>query len=112
MNRKGENGLPWHLARLILRLQVDHYDTTIASIRTKNAMAVQSLGAKIGIVATTVNVLKIIVFVLNYLTVLLYTKAIIHLSVDSRPEQRIQEQGVQEICITENAPRFDEPIIL
>ena len=41
--------------------------------------AVRSLCAKIVIVA--VNELKIIIFVLNYLTVLLYTETIIHLSV-------------------------------
>ena len=31
---------------------------------------------------------------------------------DPRPEQGIQEQGAQEICITGNAPGFDEPIVL
>ena len=31
---------------------------------------------------------------------------------DSRPEQRIQEQGAQEICITGNTPGFNEPIVL
>ena len=41
---------------------------------------VRSLRAKI-VIFTTVNELKIIIFVLNYLTVLVYTKTIIHLSV-------------------------------
>ena len=45
-------------------------------------MAIQSSRAKIVIVGNvTVNELKIIIFVLNYLTVLVYTKTIIHLSV-------------------------------
>ena len=43
--------------------------------------AVRSLRAKIVIVEATVNELKIFIFVLNYLTVLLYTKTSIHLSV-------------------------------
>ena len=41
------------------------------------AVAVRSLRAKI----VTVFELKIIIFVLNYLTVLVYTKTVIHLSV-------------------------------
>ena len=41
---------------------------------------VKSLRAKI-IIVDTVNELKIIIFGLNYLTVLVYTKTIIHLSV-------------------------------
>ena len=45
-------------------------------------MAIQSSRAKIVIVGNaTVNELKIIIFVLNYLIVLVYTKTIIHLSV-------------------------------
>ena len=44
-------------------------------------MAIQSSRAKIVIVGNaTVNELKIIIFVLNYLTVLVYTKTIIHRS--------------------------------
>ena len=43
--------------------------------------AVRSLCAKIVIVVATLNELKIFIFVLNYLTVLLYTKTSIHLSV-------------------------------
>ena len=42
-------------------------------------MAIQSSRAKIVIVGNaTVNELKIIIFALNYLTVLVYTKTIIH----------------------------------
>ena len=43
--------------------------------------AVRSLRAKIVSLQATVNVLKIIIFWLNYLTVLIYTKTIIHLIV-------------------------------
>ena len=44
--------------------------------------AVRSLRAKVVIVAgNKVNELKIIIFVLNYLTVLVYTKTFVHLSV-------------------------------
>ena len=42
--------------------------------------AVRSLRAKIGIVGNS-KLVKIIIFVLNYLIVLAYTKTIIHLSV-------------------------------
>ena len=44
------------------------------------AAVVRSLRAKI-VIFTTVNELKIIIFVLSYLTVLVYTKTIIQLSV-------------------------------
>ena len=44
------------------------------------AAAVRSLRAKIVIVGNSIE-LKIIIFVLNYLTVLVYTKTIIHPSV-------------------------------
>ena len=43
--------------------------------------AAQSLRAKFFKVLATVNELKIIIFVLNYVTVLVYAKKIIHLSV-------------------------------
>ena len=45
------------------------------------AVAVRSLHAKIVIVAGNSKWIKIIIFVLNYLTVLVYTKTIIHLSI-------------------------------
>ena len=51
--------------------------------RQENATAVQSLRAKIVIVGNS----KCIIFVLNYLTVLVYTKTIIHLSVGGQPRR-------------------------
>ena len=48
--------------------------------RPRTAAVVRSLRAKI-VIFTTVNELKIIIFVLNYLTVLVYTKTIIQVSV-------------------------------
>ena len=53
----------------------------LANQEKATAAAVRSLRAKIVIVGTALFELKIIIFVLNYLTVLVYTKTIIHLSV-------------------------------
>ena len=51
------------------------------SARKAMTIAVRSLHTKIVIVAGNSKWIKIIIFVLNYLTVLVYTKTIIHLSI-------------------------------